>query len=86
MVCVYITLSAGQVKHIFHGTTIATNAILENKGSPVGLLVSEGFRFVLEIARHGTPRLVNPNSWIKPDRPGIGFELNMDLLARYRVG
>ena len=62
-------VAAGQVKHIFHGTTIATNAILENKGSPVGLLVSEGFRFVLEIARHGTPRLVNPNSWIKPDRP-----------------
>ena len=60
---------ASQVKHVFHGTTIATNAILENKGSPVGLVVPEGFKFVLEIGRHGTPRLVNPQSWVKPDRP-----------------
>ena len=57
------------VKHIFHGTTIATNAILENKGARVGVLVTEGFKYVLEIGRHGTPRLVNPNSWIKPERP-----------------
>ena len=60
---------ASQVKHVFHGTTIATNAILENKGSPVGLIVPEGFKFVLEIGRHGTPRSVNPQSWVKPDRP-----------------
>lgn len=62
-------VDSGQVRHIFHGTTIATNAILENKGSRVGLLVPEGFKYVLEIGRHGTPRLVNPNSWVKPDRP-----------------
>ena len=60
---------ASQVKHIFHGTTIATNAILENKGAPVGLVVSDGFRFVLEIGRHGTPRMANPNTWVKPRRP-----------------
>ncbi len=63
------SVAASQVKHVFHGTTIATNAVLENKGSPVGLVVPEGFKFVLEIGRHGTPRLVNPNSWVKPDRP-----------------
>jgi len=62
-------IKPAQVKHIFHGTTIATNAILENKGSRVGVLVPEGFKYVLEIGRHGTPRLVNPNSWIKPERP-----------------
>ncbi len=50
-------VAPAQVKHVFHGTTIATNAILENKGSPVGLTVSEGFKSVLEIGRHGTPRL-----------------------------
>ena len=63
------SVEASQVKHVFHGTTIATNAILENKGSPVGLVVPEGFKFVLEIGRHGTPRLVNPQSWVKPERP-----------------
>lgn len=62
-------VAPSQVKHIFHGTTIATNAILENKGAPVGLVVSDGFKFVLEIGRHGTPRMANPNSWVKPRRP-----------------
>ena len=62
-------VAASDVAHIFHGTTIATNSVLENRGAPVGLLVTEGFRYVLEIARHGTPRLANPNSWVKPQRP-----------------
>ena len=62
-------VDASDVGHIFHGTTIATNAVLENRGAPVGLLVTEGFKYVLEIARHGTPRLANPNSWVKPQRP-----------------
>lgn len=62
-------VSPGDVAHVFHGTTIATNAVLENRGASVGLLVTEGFRYVLEIARHGTPRLANPNTWVKPQRP-----------------
>ena len=44
-----------QVVHILHGTTIATNSVLERKGAPVGLLVTTGYKYVLEIARHGTP-------------------------------
>ena len=63
------SVEPSQVKHVFHGTTIATNAILENKGSPGGLVVPDGFKFVLEIGRHSTPRQVNPQSWVKPDRP-----------------
>ena len=62
-------VGAGDVARILHGTTIATNSVLENRGAAVGLLVTEGFRYVLEIARHGTPRLANPNSWVKPQRP-----------------
>ena len=62
-------VSPDRLAHIFHGTTIATNSVLENKGAPVGLLVTTGYRYVLEIARHGTPRLANPNTWVKPQRP-----------------
>ena len=62
-------VNPADVAHVFHGTTIATNAVLENRGASVGLLVTEGFRYVLEIARHGTPRLANPNTWVKPQRP-----------------
>ena len=58
-----------QVRRIFHGTTIATNAILEGKGTPVGVLVSEGFKYVLEIGRHSMARMANPHVWVKPERP-----------------
>ena len=44
--------------HFFiHGTTIATNTLLERKGVRVALLVTEGFRDVLQIARQDRPRL-----------------------------
>ena len=40
-----------QVIRFVHGTTVATNAVLERKGSCVGLITTEGFRDVLEIGR-----------------------------------
>ena len=62
-------LARSQVRRIFHGTTIATNAILEGNGTPVGVLVSEGFKYVLEIGRHNMARMANPHVWVKPERP-----------------
>ncbi len=62
-------VSYSQVRRILHGTTIATNAVLEGKGTPVGALVSEGFKYVLEIGRHNMARLANPHVWVKPERP-----------------
>lgn len=40
-----------QVGRVLHGTTVATNAILEGKGSRVALLTTEGFRDIIEIGR-----------------------------------
>jgi N-methylhydantoinase A len=40
-----------QVMRFVHGTTVATNAVLERKGACVGLITTEGFRDVLEIGR-----------------------------------
>ena len=62
-------IHGASLRRIFHGTTIATNAILEGKGTTVGLIVSEGFKYVLEIARQGMPRLVSNHVWVKPERP-----------------
>jgi N-methylhydantoinase A len=39
------------VARFAHGTTVATNAVLERKGSIIGLITTEGFRDVIEIAR-----------------------------------
>src|SRR5689334_12134234 len=52
-----IGLSPSSVRFFIHGTTVATNAILERKGARVALLVTEGFRDVLYIMRQDRPRL-----------------------------
>jgi N-methylhydantoinase A len=44
-------LPASQVRRFVHGTTVATNAVLERKGACVGLITTRGFRDVLEIGR-----------------------------------
>ena len=45
------------VGEVAHGTTVATNAIIERKGARVGLITTAGFRDILEIARFRSPRL-----------------------------
>jgi N-methylhydantoinase A len=58
-----------EVTHVLHGTTVATNAILEGKGARAGLLTTAGLRHVLEIGRHDIPRHENLYAWVKPRRP-----------------
>jgi len=50
-------VSAGRVSYLIHGTTVATNTIIEGKGAKAALIATEGFRDVLEIARQIRPRL-----------------------------
>ncbi len=59
----------GQISHVLHGTTVATNVILEQKGAKAGLLTTAGLRHVLEIGRHDIPRHANLYAWQKPRRP-----------------
>src|SRR5918999_1579856 len=40
---------------VFHGTTIATNIVIEHDGATVGLITTEGYRDILHIARHKKP-------------------------------
>jgi N-methylhydantoinase A/oxoprolinase/acetone carboxylase beta subunit len=41
---------------VFHGTTIATNAILEHDGAVTGMITTEGYRDILHIGRHQRPQ------------------------------
>lgn len=59
----------GEIAQVAHGTTVATNAILEMRGAPSALITTHGFRHVLEIGRHDIPRKANFYSWVKPKRP-----------------
>jgi len=59
----------GDVRRVLHGTTVATNLILEGKGAPAALVTTAGFRHVLEIGRQDIPRASNLYAWVKPPRP-----------------
>ncbi len=59
----------GQPSGVYHGTTVATNALLEERFSSLGLITTKGFRHVLEIARQSVPSgYGNSYFWVKPER------------------
>lgn len=67
-VCKEVGIDSSQIKTIIHGTTVATNAVLEGKGAKVGLLTTAGFEQILHVARSWTPAPIS--AWIgflKPD-------------------
>lgn len=62
-------LTADALGQVLHGTTVATNMILEGKGARTALVTTRGFRHVLEIGRQDIPRHANLFAWVKPPRP-----------------
>ncbi len=67
-VCQSAGISLADIEEVLHGTTVATNAILEGKGARVGLVTTEGFRQVLQIARSFVPGgLAGWIIWPKPE-------------------
>ena len=63
-------VSPKSISHLMHGTTVATNAVLEGKGARVGLLTTQGFQQILHLARSQTPGpLAGWIIMIKPDPP-----------------
>jgi N-methylhydantoinase A len=60
---------AEAIGRVLHGTTVATNLILEGKGAETALITTAGFRHVLDIGRQDIPRRANLYAWLKPRRP-----------------
>ncbi|WP_226574177.1 hydantoinase/oxoprolinase family protein [Acuticoccus sediminis] len=67
LICEKAGISPSDISLILHGTTVATNAVLEGKGSRVGLLVTEGFEYTLHLAKSWTPGPLF--GWIVMDKP-----------------
>ncbi len=69
-VCEEAGISAGELQNVLHGTTVATNAVLEAKGARVGLITTQGFKQILHLARSQTPGpLAGWIIMVKPDPP-----------------
>jgi N-methylhydantoinase A len=56
-----------EIQLVLHGTTVATNAVLEGQGARVGLLVTRGFEYTLHLAKSWTPGPLF--GWIIMDKP-----------------
>src|SRR3954447_3381852 len=81
-VCSAAGIELADVAQVLHGTTVATNAILEGKGATVGLVTTKGFRQVLQIARSYVPGgLAGWIIWPKPE-PLAALENTVEIDER----
>lgn len=67
LICEKAEISPADLHLILHGTTVATNAVLEGKGARVGLLITEGFEYTLHLAKAWTPGPLF--GWINMNKP-----------------
>lgn len=54
-ICDKLNIKHNEIQEIFHGTTIATNMVLEHKGARAGMITTKGYRDIIHIARHKRP-------------------------------
>jgi N-methylhydantoinase A len=89
--------TVGQIVTVVHGTTVATNAILERKGARVALITTAGFQDVLELRRRDRPETYGLTGGYRPLIPrsrcvelgerlgadgGVVAELDVDSVRR----
>src|SRR5437763_5993356 len=67
-----------------HGTTIATNALLERRGASVALVTNRGFADVVEIARQDRPALYD--QWADRPEPLVPRDLRLEVDGRLDAG
>jgi N-methylhydantoinase A len=58
---------AGSIGYFGHGTTVGTNALIQHRGVPTGLITTDGFRDLLEIGRQKRPDLYD----LQVDKPPV---------------
>ncbi len=81
-ICGNAGITPADVEIFLHGTTVATNAVLEGKGARVGLIVTEGYRQVMQIARSFVPGgLAGWIVWPKPT-PLAALEDTVEVKGR----
>ena len=74
------SLDATQAAQIIHGSTVATNALLERKGARSALVTTRGFADVLQIGRQNRPELYDFSA--DPPEPLVPHELRFEVDER----
>ncbi|WP_304175819.1 hydantoinase/oxoprolinase family protein [Phenylobacterium aquaticum] len=82
VICGQAGVTPKDVSVFLHGTTVATNAVLEGKGARVGLVTTEGYRQIMQIARSFVPGgLAGWIVWPKP-QPMARLEDTVEIKGR----
>src|SRR5450755_4194408 len=71
----------GSIAYFGHGTTVATNALIQHRGAKTGLITTDGFRDLLEIGRQKRPDLYD----IQVDKPVVLVTRDLRLEVPERV-
>ena len=79
-ICAQVGIDYGEITYFIHGTTVATNALLERKGAKTALITTEGFRDVFEIGRQRRPDIYN--FWVKRSKPPVPRNLIFEVKER----
>ncbi len=89
--CGELGVDSADVTRLCHGTTVATNALIQRKGGRVAMITSKGFRDLLEIGRQTRPRMYdlqtdNPPPLVeRQDRFEIDERIGADGLVRRAI-
>src|SRR5262245_12180619 len=75
-----LSIPPSAVVEVLHGTTVASNTILQRVGAPTGLITTRGFRDVLEIGRIRMPEMFDL-TWSKP-RPLVARRHRLEVQER----
>ncbi len=79
-ICRQVGIGYDEITYFIHGTTVATNALLERKGANTALITTEGFRDVFEIGKQRRPNLYD--FWAKRPKPPIPRHLIFEVPER----
>ena len=76
-----VKAAPAEIGYFGHGTTVATNALIQHRGVPTGLITTEGFRDLLEIGRQKRPELYD----LQADKPPVLVPRDLRLEVAERV-
>jgi N-methylhydantoinase A len=77
-----LTAAMGEIAYFAHGTTVATNTLLQGTGARTGLITTQGFRDLLELGRQRRPKLYDLEA-LKPT-PLAPRDLRLEVSERVR--
>ena len=83
-VCANANVALSEITHVMHGTTVATNTVLTGTGAKVGLVTTEGYKQVLQIARSFVPGGLG--GWVIYQKSEPMAPLELTIEAQERVG